>query len=156
MKKIRSLSEWVLFRKQLAKKRKKLVFTNGCFDILHFGHASYLAKARALGDFLIVALNSDASVRRLKGKNRPVFSQSDRANVLAALSCVDGVVIFSSPTPLQLIQALKPDVLVKGADWPLKKIVGFDLVTSYGGKVRQIAFEKGRSTSRVIRKINAL
>ncbi len=135
---------------------KKVVFTNGCFDILHYGHVAYLEKARALGDILVVGLNSDTSVRRLKGKNRPVNHQTDRARVLAALACVDYVVLFSQDTPLELIRALQPDILVKGGDWKISRIVGAKEILSGGGKVRVIPYIKSRSTSGIIDKIRRL
>src|SRR3989338_5995776 len=112
---------------------KKIVFTNGCFDILHLGHVRYLEKAKSLGDVLVVGLNSDASVRKLKGPGRPVNSVRDRAGVLKALKTVDYVTIFSDPTPLRLICKVRPDFLVKGGDWKTKDIVGADVVASYGG-----------------------
>lgn len=132
---------------------KKVVFTNGCFDILHAGHVRYLERAKTKGDLLVVGLNSDASTRRLKRKNRPINPQTDRANVLSALTCVDYVVIFGEDTPLRLIAALKPAILVKGGDWPLEKIVGRDIVETYGGKVLTIPLLKNRSTTNIIRKL---
>ncbi|WP_028845726.1 D-glycero-beta-D-manno-heptose 1-phosphate adenylyltransferase [Thermodesulfatator atlanticus] len=132
---------------------QKMVFTNGCFDILHAGHVNYLAKARAAGDFLVVGLNSDASVKRIKGPLRPVNPEKMRAQVLASLSFVDYVTIFEEDTPEKLIKALKPDVLVKGADWPEEKIVGASFVKSYGGRVLRIPFEHQISTSQIIAKI---
>ncbi|MBU1888065.1 MAG: D-glycero-beta-D-manno-heptose 1-phosphate adenylyltransferase [Candidatus Omnitrophica bacterium] len=133
--------------------KNKIVFTNGCFDILHPGHVDYLAKAKALGDILIVGLNSDSSVRKLKGKGRPIVSQGNRAKVLSGLESVDFVVIFSDPTPIKLIKAVKPDVLVKGGDWPVKDIVGSDFVRFRGGKVKSLPYLKGHSTKAVINKI---
>jgi rfaE bifunctional protein nucleotidyltransferase chain/domain len=143
--------------RKLARRRHggKIVFTNGCFDILHVGHVDYLQKAKKLGDTLVVGLNSDASVRRLKGKGRPVNKQADRARVLSGLSCVDHVVIFNEDTPYELIKALRPDTLVKGGDWKTRDIVGSDLVRSFGGKVARIAFVKGYSTTALIKKIGA-
>jgi len=131
----------------------KLVFTNGVFDILHRGHVEYLQKARGLGDLLIVGLNSDASVKRIKGPWRPVNPQEDRAVVLAALACVDGVVIFDEDTPLRLIEHLVPDVLVKGADWKVEDIVGAEVVLQNGGRVENIELVPGRSTTEIINKI---
>ncbi|HDK43566.1 MAG TPA: D-glycero-beta-D-manno-heptose 1-phosphate adenylyltransferase, partial [Desulfobacteraceae bacterium] len=119
----------------------KVAFTNGCFDILHSGHVAYLEQARQTADCLVVALNSDLSVRKIKGDGRPINSEADRARVLAALGCVDFVVIFAEPTPIGLIAALKPNVLVKGADWPEDLIVGGDEVKDAGGRVARIAFE---------------
>lgn len=140
---------------RLHKQKKKIVFTNGAFDILHAGHVQYLEKARSLGDVLILGINTDASVRSYKGPHRPVNSEKDRLAVLAALSCVDYVVLFSDPTPLRLILASRPDVLVKGADWKTGDIVGGKEVLSWGGKVKRITFLKGRSTTGVIEKILA-
>lgn len=134
----------------------KIVFTNGCFDILHTGHVQYLEEAKSLGDKLIIGLNSDASVKRLKGAERPVNHQEDRANVLAALGFVDGIVIFDEDTPAKLIEALCPDILVKGGDWPVEKIVGSDFVLKNGGQVLSIPFREGHSTSGIIEKIKKL
>ncbi len=131
----------------------KLVFTNGCFDILHVGHVSYLQAAKQLGDWLVVGLNSDDSVRRLKGPERPINTQSDRQQILSALRCVDWVEIFCTDTPLELIEQLRPQVLVKGGDWPLEQIVGADFVRSYGGEVRTISFLSGHSTTSIIAKM---
>ena len=135
------------------KSGKKVVFTNGCFDILHAGHVRYLAAAGAEGDLLVVGMNSDASVRLIKGERRPVVNQDHRAEVLASLGCVDYVVLFDAPQPLELIQALKPDVLVKGADWTPQTIVGSDFVRSIGGQVVRISLVPEISTSRIIEKI---
>jgi len=132
---------------------KKIVFTNGCFDILHYGHVMYLEKAKAKGDCLIVALNSDASVKKIKGKNRPINSEADRAKVIAGLESVDYVMIFNESTPLATIKTLKPDVLVKGSDWKDKEIVGADFVKGRGGRIVRIPLANGRSTSGLINKI---
>jgi rfaE bifunctional protein nucleotidyltransferase chain/domain len=132
---------------------KRIVFTNGCFDILHYGHVRYLERAASFGDVLVVGLNSDSSVRAIKGRNRPVNHQADRAAVLAALESVDYVTIFSEETPLQLISFLQPDVLVKGADWKKKAIVGAAFVRSRKGKVVTVPLERGRSTSGMIERI---
>ncbi len=132
---------------------RTVVFTNGCFDILHRGHIDYLAKAKALGDVLIVGLNDDASVKRLKGSQRPVVGQEDRASIVAALKSVDYVCIFSEDTPYEMIKALVPDILVKGADWSIDKVVGRDIVESAGGIVKTIEFLPHRSTSSIIEKI---
>lgn len=137
----------------LRKYGKKIVFTNGCFDILHIGHVKYLEKAKKYGDVLIVGLNSDSSVRKIKGKSRPLNKQKDRALVLAALGFIDYVVIFNEDTPYNLISILKPDVLVKGSDWHKDKIVGAGLVNKAGGKVIGAPFIKGFSTTKLIRKI---
>jgi cytidyltransferase-related domain len=133
--------------------KKKIVFTNGCFDILHAGHADYLSKAKSLGDILVVGINSDASVRRIKGEKRPILPQQMRAYLLDNLKPVDYVVIFEEDTPLELIKAIKPDVLVKGADWDLERIVGADFVLSYGGRVERIAFSFDISTSKIIERV---
>lgn len=132
---------------------ESIVFTNGCFDILHRGHVTYLTQARALGDRLIVGLNDDASVRRLKGAGRPVVSQDDRAFVLAALACVDAVTLFDEDTPAQLISALLPDVLVKGGDYAPGQVVGRDVVESHGGRLVLIPFLAGRSTTDILHRI---
>ncbi len=132
---------------------KTVVFTNGCFDILHAGHVQYLEKAKALGDMLVVAINSDASVRRLKGERRPINSEQDRAYILSRLKPVDLVVLFDDDTPLRVIEALLPDVLVKGNDWAIENIVGKDVVEAAGGEVRTIEFLDGRSTTGTIEKI---
>ncbi len=133
--------------------RKKIVFTNGCFDILHAGHVDYLEKAHKLGDILIVGLNSDTSVLKIKGKNRPIIKQFDRAQLLAALECVDYVTIFNQKTPESLIRKIKPHLLIKGADWKPSSVIGKDFVESYKGKVATIPLLKGRSTSAIIKKI---
>lgn len=135
------------------KKRKKVVFTNGCFDIVHAGHVRYLKKARALGDVLVVGLNSDSSVRSIKGEMRPIVPQDERAEVLSSLECVDYVVIFNDTTPLRLIEAIRPDVLAKGADWAARDIVGGDIVRKGGGRVARISLVKGRSTTNIIRRV---
>jgi D-glycero-beta-D-manno-heptose 1-phosphate adenylyltransferase len=131
----------------------KLVFTNGCFDIIHPGHVDYLERARSMGDGLVVGLNSDASVRRLKGPLRPVNDQRSRARVLAALQCVDYVVIFDEDTPLELIQKVRPDVLVKGGDWSVERIVGRDVVEEAGGSVCSIPLLAGHSTTSTVERI---
>ena len=151
--KVKKLSSLKRIAVALKKKGRKIVFTNGCFDILHYGHVMYLEKARRTGDCLIVGINSDLSVKRIKGPNRPVVNEFDRARVLAGLESVDFVVIFNEETPLKLIQALKPDLLIKGSDWKNKGIVGSDFVKTYGGKVLTIKLAKGRSTTNLIKKI---
>ncbi len=140
--------------RRLKRRGERIVFTNGVFDILHRGHVDYLARAKSYGDVLIVGLNSDASTRRLKGPDRPLQKQSDRAAVLLALCAVDYVVIFGEDTPDKLIREVSPDVLVKGADYRLSEIVGADFVKSYGGSVRRVSLTKGRSTSRLVRKVS--
>ena len=132
---------------------KTIVFTNGCFDLLHVGHVKYLQKARQLGDLLVLGLNSDASIRRLKGPKRPLIGQEERAHILAALDCIDYVVIFNEDTPLELITALRPHILVKGGDYTPEGVVGKEIVESYGGRVELIQFVDGRSTSNIIDKI---
>lgn len=132
---------------------REVVFTNGCFDLLHYGHVHYLAEAAALGDYLVVGLNSDASVQRLKGQHRPIQPEQSRAAVLAALACVDLVVIFENDTPLELIQHLTPDVLVKGGDWAVADIVGSNHVLEHGGKVCSLTFVEGYSTTSIEQKI---
>jgi D-beta-D-heptose 7-phosphate kinase/D-beta-D-heptose 1-phosphate adenosyltransferase len=132
---------------------KRIVFTNGCFDLLHVGHVKYLQKARSLGDLLVLGLNSDASVRRLKGEKRPLIDQDERAHLLAALDCIDYVVVFDEDTPLELITALKPHILAKGGDYSLDGVVGRDFVESYGGKVELITFVDGKSTTNIIERV---
>ncbi|MDD5097055.1 MAG: D-glycero-beta-D-manno-heptose 1-phosphate adenylyltransferase [Candidatus Omnitrophica bacterium] len=151
--KITSVTSLKLKIKRLKQEGKKIVFTNGCFDILHFGHVKYLADAKARGDYLVVAVNSDASIREIKGNNRPIISQFDRLRTVAALASVDFVVLFTEKDPFKVIQALKPDILIKGSDWNKKDIVGADFVESYGGKVLTVNLVKQRSTSALIRKI---
>ena len=129
-----------------------MVFTNGCFDLLHPGHVRYLAAARARGDALVVGLNSDRSVRGLKGPGRPVQKQDARAEVLAGLASVDHVVIFDAPTPIELIRAFRPEVLAKGADWAASDIVGADEVRSWGGRVVRVDLVPGESTTRLVRR----
>lgn len=154
VKKIHSLEnlmeQVVIWKKQ----KKKIVFTNGCFDILHAGHVTYLEKAKKLGDVLILALNSDSSVTRLKGKSRPVIHQEDRARVLAALSSVDGIIIFSETTPLHLIKKIQPDILVKGSDYKKNQVVGHQELKKWNGKVELVSIVPGRSTSAIIKKIS--
>ena len=132
---------------------KQIVFTNGCFDILHAGHVTYLESAKRLGDILIIGLNSDGSVKRLKGKSRPVNSEHDRAIVLGALKAVDFVVYFEEDTPLELIKIVKPDFLVKGGDYKIENIVGADVVQDKGGEVFVIPFVEGKSTTNIINKM---
>ena len=148
--------DWDLIAEKAAifkKREMKLVFTNGCFDILHEGHVSYLRQARALGDALVVGLNSDESVSRLKGPGRPVNDQSARAAVLGCLECVDYVCMFDEDTPYELIKRICPDILVKGGDWKIEDIVGSDVVRSLGGEVYSLSFKQGRSTTGIIEKI---
>ena len=146
-------TELIDIRKQLKREGKKVVFTNGCFDILHRGHVEYLTKARALGDVLFVGINTDASVKRIKGQNRPIICQEDRAFVLSALQVVDYVCLFDEDTPHKLIELIVPDVLVKGSDWLIDSIVGRDIVEGAGGKVQTIHFVSKCSTTDIIKKI---
>jgi rfaE bifunctional protein nucleotidyltransferase chain/domain len=132
--------------------QKKIVFTNGCFDLLHIGHVRYLQEAKALGDLLVVGINSDASVQRLKGPTRPIQNQDDRAEILAALTAVDFTVIFTEDTPAELIQQIRPDILVKGGDWKIDQIVGSNQVLAAGGKVYSLQFVDGKSTTSLIEK----
>ncbi len=132
---------------------RTVVLTNGCFDILHAGHVQYLNKAKALGDVLVVAINSDASVRRIKGNKRPINTQEERAYILKNLKAVDAVLLFEEDTPLAVVEALVPDVLVKGADWSIETIVGRDIVEAHGGIVQTIPLLEGRSTTSLIEKI---
>ena len=130
----------------------RVVFTNGCFDLLHPGHVRYLAAARARGDTLVVGLNSDRSVRKLKGPGRPVQREEARAGVLAGLSSVDHVVVFDAPTPIELIRTFRPEILAKGADWAASEIVGADEVKSWGGRVVRVDLVPGQSTTRLVRR----
>jgi D-beta-D-heptose 7-phosphate kinase/D-beta-D-heptose 1-phosphate adenosyltransferase len=141
---------------QARAQRKRIVFTNGCFDLMHVGHTRYLQAAKQLGDLLVVGVNSDASVRSLnKAPDRPIVNETQRAEVLAALGCVDYVVIFAEPDPLNLITALQPDVLVKGGDWAVDRIVGRDVVERRGGIVRTIPLVPGMSTTALIQRIRS-
>jgi D-beta-D-heptose 7-phosphate kinase/D-beta-D-heptose 1-phosphate adenosyltransferase len=151
--KVKNLKELIRIRKALNRRKKSVVFTNGCFDILHRGHIEYLKKAKSLGDVLIVGLNSDSSVREIKGEKRPIVPQDDRAEIIAALEMVDYVLIFRETTPLQVIHKLVPDVLVKGGDYTVNKIVGNKIVESTGGRVITVKQVPGRSTKNIIRKI---
>lgn len=141
------------FKKQV--EGKKVVFTNGCFDILHRGHVSYLNEAKSLGEILVVGLNSDASVKRLKGETRPVNSELDRKFVLENLKAVDAVFIFEEDTPYNLISDVRPNILVKGGDWKPEDIVGSDIVLADGGEVKSLQFVNGFSTTATIEKINS-
>ncbi len=136
------------------KQKKKIVFTNGCFDILHVGHVTYLEKAKKLGDILVLALNSDSSITKLKGKSRPVINQQDRARVLAALSSVDCIVVFGEPTPLHLIKRIQPDILAKGSDYKKNQVVGYQEIKKWNGKIELVSIVPGRSTSAIIKKIS--
>lgn len=151
--KIKTQQEIVEIIQRLHKKRKKIVFTNGCFDLLHIGHIKLLQKAKMKGDILIVGLNSDSSVQKLKGKGRPIITYSERAQILSALDCVDYVVKFVELIPLTLIKKVKPDVLVKGNDYSKEEVVGKDIVEKYGGRVELVDFIKEKSSSRIAEKI---
>ncbi|MDR1608978.1 MAG: D-glycero-beta-D-manno-heptose 1-phosphate adenylyltransferase [Deltaproteobacteria bacterium] len=154
--KILSPSQAKALRGDLAKAGQILVMTNGCFDLLHPGHLRYLAEARALGDFLLVALNDDKSIKRLKGPQRPIRPENERAEMLAGLTMVDGVTLFSEDTPLNLIELLQPDILAKGGDWPADKIVGGPETLARGGKVCSLSLVPGLSTTNLIAKILSL
>lgn len=142
--------------KQYRAQGKQVVFTNGCFDIIHAGHVSYLSRARALGDVLVLGLNSDASVKKIKGEKRPIICQEHRIIVLSALTCIDHIVLFDEPDPEQLIETVCPDILVKGADWPEDKIVGGPFVKKNGGRIERISFEQDISTTHIIDRIGVL
>ena len=151
--KIKSLADLQSAMTALRKTGAKVVFTNGCFDLLHVGHVRYLKEAGLLGDYLIVALNSDESVRKIKGVKRPIVPQSERAELLAALECVDFVTIFNEVDPYLTIEALKPDFLVKGGDWAAGEIIGGEIVKERGGEVVRIPFIEGASTTNIVEKI---
>ena len=151
--KIKNLSELKNIISKLKKEGKKIVFTNGCFDILHIGHIRCLKEAKKHGDILVVGVNSDSSVRRLKGENRPYIEEKERAEIISSLEMVDYVIIFDEDTPLKIIKELKPDVIVKGGDYKEKDVVGGDFVKRYGGKVVIAPLVKGRSTSLLVEKI---
>ncbi|EAQ82002.1 ADP-heptose synthase [Blastopirellula marina DSM 3645] len=153
VRKIMSLEQLARQADELRRRGQRIVFTNGCFDLLHYGHVSNLNEASRMGDILVVGLNSDTSVARLKGPERPVINQVERAAMLAALSCVDYVAVFDQETPLELIQAIRPHVLAKGGDYKAESIVGYDFVTSYGGEVRLINLVDGHSTTDIIRRV---
>lgn len=151
--KIKNVSKLKTIIRFLKKRGKKIVFTNGCFDILHKGHIELLKEAKSLGDVLVVAINSDSSVKKIKDAKRPINSAKDRALVLSAIEFIDFISIFNQPTPAQIIKKLKPDVLVKGTDWKKDEIVGKDFIESKGGKVYSIPLAKGYSTTNLINKI---
>ncbi|MDD5155629.1 MAG: D-glycero-beta-D-manno-heptose 1-phosphate adenylyltransferase [Candidatus Omnitrophica bacterium] len=151
--KIKGLRELKRIISSLKSRRKKIVFTNGCFDLLHYGHTKYLEDAKRKGDILVVGLNSDDSVRRIKGQDRPILGEKDRLRIIAALESVDYVILFDQDTPLEIIKTLKPDVLIKGSDWNIGKIAGADFVLSHGGKVATVKLEPGRSTTNLIKTI---
>src|SRR4030042_4117639 len=137
----------------LRKEKKTIVFTNGCFDILHVGHIRYLQQARSMGDLLIVGVNSDESTRKLKGKSRPIVPENERSEIIAALDCVDYVIIFSETSPSNLIRIIKPDVHVKGGDWKIVELPELKIVQSYGGKVILTNYLEGHSTTNLLKKI---
>lgn len=151
--KIRSLEELTEVRRLARERRQRVVFTNGCFDLLHIGHVRYLEAARRLGDLLIVAVNSDHSVNQIKGPLRPIVSELERCEVVAALHCVDYVCLFDTPDPLPVITSLLPDILVKGADWALAQTIGADEVSRAGGEVVHIPLVSGASTTKIIERI---
>lgn len=148
-----SLSELKSICNQLRVEGKKIVFTNGCFDLVHAGHIDYLSKAKAMGDVLIVGLNSDDSVKKLKGKLRPILNEPERAFILSNLKPVDYVILFNEDTPQKLIEELMPDILVKGSDWDIDDIVGADEVIANGGEVKTVKLVNDQSTSKIIQKI---
>jgi len=153
IEKIKKKEEISHIAEKLKAENKVIVFTNGCFDILHSGHIKYLYDAKKLGDILIVGLNSDSSIKRIKGEKRPIINQEERAYIISALEMIDFIVIFDDDTPYELIKRIKPNILVKGGDWDIEKIVGKDIVESYGGKVLNIPFVEGKSTSNIIQRI---
>lgn len=148
---VKNIDELVEIRNDLKRQNKKVVFTNGVFDILHAGHVDYITKAKEKGDILIVAVNSDSSVRRIKGELRPIVPQHERAFIISSLKPVDFVVIFNEDTPLEVITKLVPDVLIKGADWDIEKIVGREIVEANGGEVETIQFINDQSTTNIIK-----
>jgi len=152
MTRVLTQAQAVEWRRAHACARRRVVFTNGVFDILHPGHVRYLAAARRQGDALIVAVNSDRSVRVIKGPSRPIHPATERAEIITALACVDAAVVFDEDTPWAIINAIQPDVLVKGADWPADQIVGRDIVEARGGVVVRVKVEEGHSTTRIIGK----
>ena len=149
-----SLKDNISIIKKVKAERKKIVFTNGCFDLLHVGHIRYLAQAKKLGNFLIIGLNSDSSVKELKGEDRPINSFEDRATLLSAIKSVDLVIMFEEQTPENLIKDIVPDILVKGGDYNIEDIVGYETVIQNGGKVKNLSFYKGYSSTNYINKIN--
>ncbi len=151
--KILTLQDLETKLREWSKEGKKIVFTNGCFDIIHQGHIDYLAKAKDLGDILIIGLNTDQSVSTIKGKNRPIQDQESRAIILASMQFVDAIVYFSDPTPYELISSIQPDILVKGADYKPEEIVGYDIVKQKGGEIKTLTFLEGYSTTSIENKI---
>ncbi|MBT4332320.1 MAG: D-glycero-beta-D-manno-heptose 1-phosphate adenylyltransferase [Candidatus Cloacimonetes bacterium] len=151
--KLKTWEEITDISRKLKEQSKTIVFTNGCFDILHAGHAKYLAEAKKLGNILILGLNSDSSVKRLKGNDRPINNEQDRAIVLSALCSVSYIVIFDEDTPYELINNIKPNILVKGGDWKPEDIVGHDIVSSYNGRVKSLSFIEGKSPTAIVNKL---
>ena len=152
--KLKSRAAIKAIAERLKSQDKRIVFTNGCFDILHAGHVEYLSKAKEMGDVLIIGLNSDGSVKRLKGEARPINREKDRARVLSALAFVDYVIIFNEDTPELLVRKLKPDIMVKGGDWKGRQVAGADFVRSCGGRLALVPFVKGYSTTSLVKKIS--
>ncbi|MBK6914741.1 MAG: D-glycero-beta-D-manno-heptose 1-phosphate adenylyltransferase [Ignavibacteriales bacterium] len=148
-----TLEQIIDIRNKLRSENKKVVFTNGCFDILHAGHIDYLSKSKKLGDILIVGVNSDSSIKRIKGDKRPIMNEVDRAFILSNLKPVDYVILFDENTPAEIIDQIIPDILVKGADWEVAKIIGREVVEKNGGEVKTITFVNDVSTSKIIDKI---
>jgi D-beta-D-heptose 7-phosphate kinase/D-beta-D-heptose 1-phosphate adenosyltransferase len=153
--KLKSLDELQALVAEARANGKVVVFTNGCFDLLHRGHVHLLREAKALGNLLIVGINSDVSVQALKGKSRPILSETDRIELIAAMEMVDYVVMFTEPDPLHVISVLRPDILVKGCDWSPERIIGADVVEAEGGKVAVIPYVKGFSTTEIIDKVRS-
>ncbi len=147
------LEDFLKIRAQLKQQNRKVVFTNGCFDILHAGHVDYLSKAKKCGNILVVGLNSDISVKKIKGEKRPIINEEERAFILSNIKAVDYVVLFNEPTPKELISKVIPDILVKGEDWSIENIVGKDIVEKNGGEVKTIKFITSQSTSNIIKKV---
>jgi D-beta-D-heptose 7-phosphate kinase/D-beta-D-heptose 1-phosphate adenosyltransferase len=156
LEKVMTIAQLVPLLERARRDKQRIVFTNGCFDLMHIGHARYLQAAKALGDLLVVGVNSDASVKSLnKAPDRPIVGEAQRAEVVAAIGCVDYVVLFPEPDPLNLITALQPDVLVKGGDWPVDRIIGRDVVERRGGTVKTIPLVPGASTTALIERIRS-
>lgn len=153
MGRVLQLEELVQLREQFRREKKKVVFTNGCFDIIHRGHVEYLAKAKSLGDILVVGMNTDPSVKKIKGNNRPIISQEDRAYIVSHLAVVDYVCLFEEETPMNLIRTLVPDILIKGSDWKTDAIVGKDIVEQAGGYVATVDCVPHKSTTAIIQRI---
>lgn len=154
--KIAGFAEIKAIARQYKEAKKNIVFTNGCFDIIHAGHVTYLNQAAGFGDILILGINSDVSVKRIKGDKRPVIGQKHRSCVMAALACIDHVVLFDEPDPENLIKAICPDVLVKGADWQEDQIIGADFVEKHGGRIERVVLEPNISTTKIIDRIGKL